>query len=67
MMSTAEAPSLSGEELPGVIRHSSCGKRAASASVRKEGASRARPSAVVPGLMVSSALTLPPGVGTGVS
>lgn len=68
MMSTAEALSVSGEELPGVICHSSCGKRDASASVRKEGASRARRSTVVPGLMVSSALTLPlPGVGTGIS
>ncbi len=57
MTSTAEAPSVSGEELPGVICQSRSGNRAAIASVRNAGASPARPCAVVVGRMVSSAVT----------
>ena len=67
MMSTAEAPSVSGDELPGVMRQSSSGKRAARASVRNAGASPARPSTLVPGRTVSSAVTSPASVGTGSS
>ena len=37
MISAAEAPSVSGEELPGVIRQSRSGNRAASSSVRNDG------------------------------
>ena len=37
MISAAEAPSVSGEELPGVMRQSISGKRSASASVRNAG------------------------------
>lgn len=36
MISTADAPSVSGEELPAVILHSICGNRAAIASFAKE-------------------------------
>ena len=37
MISTADAASVSGDELPGVMRQSSSGNRAASASVRNDG------------------------------
>src|SRR3546814_14105432 len=47
MISAAEAPSVSGEELPGVIFQSISGKRAANAGSTKEGFSPARPSGVV--------------------
>ncbi|CAB4762851.1 unannotated protein [freshwater metagenome] len=54
MMSAADAPSVSGDELPGVICHSICGNRAASSSVANDGFRPARPSDVVPARTVSS-------------
>jgi hypothetical protein len=62
MIRTAEAPSVSGDELPGVISQSISGNRAASSSVRNEGRSAASVAAVVPARTVSSALTGPAGV-----
>jgi hypothetical protein len=55
MMSAAEAPSVSGDELPAVTDHSSSGNRARSSSVAKAGWSPASPSTVVDGRTVSSA------------
>lgn len=57
MTSTADAPSVSGEELPGVIRQSISGNRADISSVRNDGRSPARPSAVVVPRTVSSVVT----------
>ena len=48
--------SVSGEELPGVIRQSRSGNRAASSSVRNDGFSPPSPSIVVPARTVSSAV-----------
>jgi len=57
MISTAEAPSLSGEELPGVIFHSIGPKRASHRGSANAGRGVDRAAAVVPGRTVSSAVT----------
>ena len=60
MMSAAEAPSVSGEAFPGVIRQAISGNRAASRSSRKTAGSPASASAVVPARTVSSVVTTEP-------
>ena len=64
MMRAADAPSVSGDELPGVMRQSSSGNRSASASVRNAGFRPASDSAVVAGRTVSSTSASTPGTGT---
>ena len=54
MMSAAEAPSVSGEELPGVMSHPMSGNRRARSSVRKAEGRAASRSAEVPARTVSS-------------
>ena len=64
MMRAADAPSVSGDELPGVMRQSSSGNRSASASVRNAGFSPASDSTEVAGRTVSSTSASTPGTGT---
>ena len=54
MIRTADAPSVTGDELPGVTFQSMSGNRATISSDPKEGRSPESPSAVVPARMVSS-------------
>ncbi|SHX27246.1 Uncharacterised protein [Mycobacteroides abscessus subsp. abscessus] len=56
-MSTAEAPSLIGDELPAVTLQSSSGKRCCQSSLRKAGLSPASTSTVVDGRTDSSVAT----------
>ncbi len=57
----AEAASVSGEELPGVMCQPISGKRAAEGTPRKAGFSPASPATVVPGRTVSSTRWSPTG------
>ncbi len=57
---TADAPSVSGEELPGVMRQSISGKRAARAGSANAGRRQASASGVVDGRTVSSTSCFPP-------
>jgi hypothetical protein len=68
MIRAADAPSLRGEELPGVMCQPISGKRSVTASSRNDGRSPASPSGVVAGRIVSSTACTrvpPSGSGTG--